>query len=148
MIKVFEWLKNKLIIILSIIITGLIVYIIFGKGIVVNKTYNTTSNSLSNSMSYAGSMSIGFIGGQSQGNWVIKEKIITLPFTFNHTIENLTFKYKIINEFLNTLDPIQYCFAKVIYYDNTWIIYYPEIKQITDERKGKVKTTINIKTGK
>jgi hypothetical protein len=141
-IKVIEWIKTKAIIIMSIIIAGLILYIVLGKGIVINKTYNNTSvsNATSNSMSYAGSMSIGFIGGQWQGNWVIKTKEYVPSFRGFDELEIL--------EFLNSLNPIQYCYSKIIVMNNRYYIYYPDINKVVNEKKGETKTESQFETHK
>jgi hypothetical protein len=152
-IKIIEWIKTKIIVILGIIITGLVLYIILGKGVVINKTYNNTSvsNATSNSMSYAGSMSIGFIGGQWQGSWIIKEKIIELPdISFKYSgEETMLQRSNVILTFLNSLDPIQYCYSKIVFTNHGYcFIYYPDINKVVNEKKGNTETKSQFETHK
>jgi len=153
-IKIMEWIKTKAIIIMSIIIVGLVLYIVLGKGIVINKTYNNTSvsNATSNSMSYAGSMSIGFIGGQWQGNWIIKEKIIELPDLSlgDSEYETILKRSNKIQNFLNSLDPIQYCYSKIVLtpHHDYCFIYYPDINKVVNEKKGNTETKSQFETHK
>jgi len=154
LLKIIEWIKTKAIIIMLVIIAGLILYIVLGKGIVINKTYNNTSvsNATSNSMSYAGSMSIGFIGGQWQGNWVIKTKIIELNSLSLGDSGNETMikRSNQIQNFLNSLDPIQYCYSKIVLtpHQDYCYIYYPDISKVTNEKKGNTETKSQFETHK
>ena len=142
-----EWIKLKAqkIILISegIVIIGLILFITISKSITINKTYNTTSNSnaVSNSMAYSGSMAIGYIGGDARGQWIIKSKEI------NATFSNLK---NDLNDFLNTLDPIQFLFCKIIMLlpETKVVIYYPEIMSVQDIKKGKVNSTTTSKSWK
>ena len=136
-----NWIKTKLVIIEGIVIIGLILFIAISKSITVNKTYNTTStsNAVSNSMAYSGSMAIGYIGGDARGQWVIKSK----------EINSLVDHPKDINDFLNTLDPIQYSFCKIDSVSETkTYIYYPEITTLQDIKKGILVSTSSIKIWK
>ena len=136
-----NWIKTKLVIIEGIVIIGLILFIAISKNITINKTYNTTStsNAVSNSMAYSGSMAIGYIGGDARGQWVIKSK----------EINSLVDHPKDINDFLNTLDPIQYSFCKIDSVSETkTYIYYPEIMSVQDIKKGKVNSTTTSKSWK
>lgn len=128
-----EWLKTKLILILGILLALSIAGNVFLalKGLVINQ-YITT-HSRSDSSANSASMSIGYIGGDARGEMKITFKDFYSPLE----------PYGGIQDFLNTLDPIQFTLAKVICGNTVSCrVYYPEITPYKSTMtKGKEVTT-------
>lgn len=137
-----EWLKTKLIYILGILLALSIAgnVLLVTKGVNIYNTDYITTTSRSDSIANSTSLSIGYIGGDARGEWKIKTKIFNLAFSDNKKVE----------DFLNTLDPIQFAFAKVSWVDTidtvTCFVQYPEITPYKSEiREGKTITKKEVR---
>lgn len=123
----FNSIKDRILLGLLILAIAGNVYFIIGKG--VHITHNTISNSTSNSYANSGSLAVGYIGGDANGSWIIKEA------HFDYFDDAL--------KFCNTLTPVQYCFAKIVFnskasMERRVIIIYPDI---TSDSKSKTQAT-------
>ena len=110
-----------------------------GKGVTINQY--TTNNSTSNSNSYASSAALNqtlvYDTFRSQGKWEVKEKV----FRMFHMLDTTK-----TTEFLNTLNPIQLMFTKIIVNQDALIVWYPEISDVKQVgAESKTNTTIDFK---
>lgn len=103
--------------ILTFIIAGLLTYfVILGKGITVDQT----SVAISNSYASSGSFSIGYIGGDYRGNWIIEHKDFSSG--------------KDLIDILDSLSPLQFMNVQI----HGYTVFYPSIDTSFDETHDKM----------
>ena len=115
--EVFIMYRNIFILILFCISLMCNVGLLIGKGLTFNMKSEAIANSYSNASS--ASMVITGLGDVQNKKFIIKNKHLTRTIFSNKTHSEY------VTEFLNTLTPLQFCFAKVV--DNE--IYYIEFEE-------------------
>lgn len=112
------WIKNNMIKIFGILVIIQFIASVYLILLGMNVNISTTSHSqaISNSYASSGSLAIGYIGGVGQGEWEIKK----VEFEFVKDVE----------PFLKSLNPIQFCFCKIVAderFNDKYYVFYPEI---------------------
>lgn len=135
-----EWLKTKMIWILGILLILSIAgnVLLITKGINITRTTYITTHSRSDSVANSASLAIGYIGGDARGEWKNEMKI----FDFS-AISSREADMTALNNFYNTLDPIQYTLKETICPGQGTVcaVFYPVITPYKSERhEGKVTT--------
>jgi hypothetical protein len=138
-----EWIKTKMIYILGILLAISVAgnVLLATKGINIYNTDYITTTSRSDSIANSSSLAIGYIGGDTRGDWkiVVSENLAKVAI-YKGDPDNLV-------SFYNSLTPIQFIASKTVCRDDfSCRVFYPEITPYkTETKEGKTVTKKEVR---